>query len=378
MALNVKFLKGSSSGYNALVSAGTVNADTFYLTTDDSNLYLGGVKLSNGADLEAAMKKITTNEDDIADIFAELAKLTGDGDESIAKMIETALGDLPTKVSTLIGDDANKSVRTIANEELAKQLIAEGAKESLDTLQEIAAWIQKHPDDAAAMNTAIENLEALVGTLPEGVTATTIAGYVAEAVAAEKTRAEAAEKTLGDRVKAVEEAVGEGGGVADQIKTSIEALDASVKSTDVEAGKGIQVQVDEVDGKITNVTVTGNYSEAYDAKGAAATAESNAKAEAAAKASAAETAAKTYADGLDAAMNTRMETVEANSTKAVKEVVAGTENGTIKVDGVNIAVTGLGTMAYADTANFEASGSAATAESNAKAYVDEALTWGTF
>lgn len=33
----------------------------------------------------------------------------------------------------------------------------------MDTLQEIAAWIQAHPDDASAMNTRITNLETLVG-----------------------------------------------------------------------------------------------------------------------------------------------------------------------------------------------------------------------
>lgn len=63
------------------------------------------------------------------------------------------------KVTTLIGDDANKSVRTIANEELAAQLIPANAGEALDTLQEIAAWIQSHPGDATAMNSAITALQ---------------------------------------------------------------------------------------------------------------------------------------------------------------------------------------------------------------------------
>ena len=67
------------------------------------------------------------------------------------------------KLTTLIGTDADKSVRTIANEELAKQLIPENAGASLDTLQEIAVWIQAHPGDAAAMNAAIEALEGKVG-----------------------------------------------------------------------------------------------------------------------------------------------------------------------------------------------------------------------
>lgn len=64
-------------------------------------------------------------------------------------------------VDTLIGTDSGKSVRTIANEELTKQLIPEGAQESLDTLTEIAQWIQDHPDDAAAMNIAIAKLNEI-------------------------------------------------------------------------------------------------------------------------------------------------------------------------------------------------------------------------
>lgn len=67
-----------------------------------------------------------------------------------------------TDLATLVGSDTGKSARTIANEELAKQLIPEGAQESLDTLTEIAQWIQDHPDDAAAMNTALGKLQAIV------------------------------------------------------------------------------------------------------------------------------------------------------------------------------------------------------------------------
>lgn len=91
---------------------------------------------------------------------------------------------LSNKVTTLIGSDASKSVRTIANEELAAQLIPETAKESLDTLAEIAAWIQEHPDDASAMNAAITALQNLVGTLPAGATSTTVVAYIDEAIAA--------------------------------------------------------------------------------------------------------------------------------------------------------------------------------------------------
>lgn len=72
---------------------------------------------------------------------------------------QTALGAVSDKVTTLIGSDEAKSVRTIANEELAAQLIPANAGEALDTLQEIAAWIQAHPGDASAMNAAIAALQ---------------------------------------------------------------------------------------------------------------------------------------------------------------------------------------------------------------------------
>lgn len=179
-----------------------------------------------------------------------------------ADAIEAHKTAVDAKVTTLVGDDANKSVRTIANEELAAQLIPEGAKESLDTLQEIAAWIQSHPDDASAMNQAITALQTLVGTIPEGATATDIVNYIKELVDAEKTRATGVESGLDTRLSAVETLVGEGGSVDDKIATAKqEAIDAAA-------------------------------------------------ADATTKANTAETNAKTYADGLNTAMDTRVASIE--------------------------------------------------------------------
>lgn len=99
--------------------------------------------------------------------------------------VDAAIATANSKIATLQGSDTGKSVRTIANEELATQLIPANAQEALDTLQEIAAWIQSHPGDASAMNTAITNLQTLVGSLPEsGTEATTVIGYIDEQIAA--------------------------------------------------------------------------------------------------------------------------------------------------------------------------------------------------
>lgn len=143
------------------------------------------------------------------------------------------------KVSTLVGEDAGKSARAIANEELTKQLIPEGAKESLDTLQEIAAWIQNHPDDASAMNAAIAALKTKVGDIPDGATSTTVVAYIKELVDAEKVRATGAESGLDTRVNAVEAKLGDGeGSVSKQIEAAVKAeTDARVAADSALDGK---------------------------------------------------------------------------------------------------------------------------------------------
>lgn len=143
------------------------------------------------------------------------------------------------KVSTLVGNDAGKSARTIANEELTKQLIPEGAKESLDTLQEIAAWIQNHPDDASAMNAAIAALKTKVGDIPEGATATTVVAYIKELVDAEKVRATGVESGLDTRVSAVEAKLGDGeGSVSKQIEAAVKVeSDARIAADSALDGK---------------------------------------------------------------------------------------------------------------------------------------------
>ncbi len=82
-------------------------------------------------------------------------------------------------LNALIGSDAGKTVRAIANEELAAQLIPENANASRDTLAEIAAWIQSHPNDASAMNAAITALQNKVDTGNS-----TVSAYVTAAIAA--------------------------------------------------------------------------------------------------------------------------------------------------------------------------------------------------
>lgn len=159
------------------------------------------------------------------------------------------------KVTTLIGEDASKSARTIASEEVAK--IVAGADAAYDTLKEISDWISGHKTDAAAMNSAITALEAIVdGIGGEGEKATVV-DYVTDAIAALK---------IGDYAKA----------------SDLTALAARVTTAE---------------GKLTTLTggdtVEGSVRKALKD-------------------------AKTYADGLNTAMNTRVGALESIDHEAYK------------------------------------------------------------
>lgn len=82
--------------------------------------------------------------------------------------IEGAIDGVSATVDKLVGTDSGKSVREIANAEIAAQLIPADAKEALNTLQEIADWIQDHPEDASKMNTQITTLNTKVGVDADG------------------------------------------------------------------------------------------------------------------------------------------------------------------------------------------------------------------
>lgn len=88
---------------------------------------------------ESTQQKITVKAY-IDNVQQELS----DTDKNINDQIQIWVGNNET--------DKNKSIRAIAAEEIAEQLIPDSAQESLDTLQEISNWIQQHPDDVAEMN----------------------------------------------------------------------------------------------------------------------------------------------------------------------------------------------------------------------------------
>lgn len=167
--------KGEIGKVDSKMTALSDRVDTLESAGGQANV-LEGVKV-NGTALSIAEKMVdiliatgtangtlSVNGKDVA--IKGLAALAYKAQVSAADLDSALTAVLAAKaakadVNTLIGSDAGKSARTIANEELTKQLIPEDAQESLNTLTEIAAWIQEHPDDASAMNAAIAKLNEI-------------------------------------------------------------------------------------------------------------------------------------------------------------------------------------------------------------------------
>lgn len=96
--------------------------------------------------------------------WAEISEITSDERLQIANLV-TTVGNLIGDKQ--LGDASIPTIQKIAVDALSEALIPENAKESLNTLQEIAAWIQSHPDDVTAMNQSITELQTSVGNISD-------------------------------------------------------------------------------------------------------------------------------------------------------------------------------------------------------------------
>lgn len=238
---------GLQSAIDTLNGADTVSGSVAKAVKDAKDSLIGGAQTLTDfakvetaiANAESAAKAAASVVEEGTDAGNNLSIVTTTDDKTGAITYTVNLSDVAsaTKVATLIGEDDNKSVRAIANEELAKQLIAEGADAALDTLQEIAQWIQDHPEDAAEMNDKIAQLQKDVDAIEADYLTSTDKTELTGAIATAK--GEAIDAAASNAAAAISEAIGK--------------LDAEVTSAD---GSKVTVKVTETDGVITAVNVT--------------------------------------------------------------------------------------------------------------------------
>lgn len=151
--------EGTGSG-SITTQIATLRNELLGLINDNKDAIAEEVERATKAEgaLDTRIGEVSQVAADAKDLAEENQEAIGTINEKIAGLdeLETAVGNHTTAIEALVGEDEGLSARTIALQELTKQLVPEAAQESMDTLAEIAAWIQAHPADASAMNAAIE------------------------------------------------------------------------------------------------------------------------------------------------------------------------------------------------------------------------------
>ena len=128
------------------------------------------VKTVNGLEW---VKPDNTTVEGLSTAVAAIESTIGEDDtKGLRLRIKTNENDIDTlegKVATLIGEDADKSVRTISAEEVAK--VVAGADADYDTLKEIADYIASDKTGAAQMQTDISTIKSDLNTDGTGLKA---------------------------------------------------------------------------------------------------------------------------------------------------------------------------------------------------------------
>ena len=390
MLNNVKFLKGTAESYAAIE---VKDLNTFYYI-DDADLYLGSIKLSNATDLAAAILRIAANESNIKVISDDYLKATDKTELSNAIATEKSRAEgvesgLRTDVDAIKGDYLKAEDKTALqdaidtiNEELGAltgsdsgQSIGQMINTAVSELKnELQPQITKNKDDIAAevsRATGVESgLDTRISAVEEDI------DYFFKDALKDEEGVQAYKDTLKEIQDYISSDAEAAGAMSASIKANADAIDAIeadyLKAADKTA---LQGSIDGVAGRVTTVegaVATKAEQEALNTVSGKVTALEGkvdvtkvSEAIATAKSEAIE-AAEDYADGL--AVNYATAAQGAKADTAVQSVVTGSANGTIAVDGTDVAVKGLGSAAYTDSTAYDAAGSAGTAETNAKTY----------
>ena len=435
MAYDVKFLRGTAEAYKALASK---DNKTFYYITDTNQLYLGDQLLSNTAEVNTVSTalanykdtndaRVKKTEDNIGDVagFAEVGATVSAAIVKLAADIKSAQSAGAVTVSTeKTTDGMSKSYtftqngKTITVVDIPKDMVVSGGEvvknpEGQDPGTYICLTLANATNDKLYIDVAglvdvytavADATEVQVAFDGYNVSATLVDGGVSEAKIA--TDAVVTSKIKDGNVTKAK--------LAADVQTSLGKADSAVQSVAEGTANGEIL----VDGEAVKVHGLGSAAyqnvDAFDAKDAAA----NVKAELLGDEEnpAAETiryvqkAVEQEVEDRKTAVSGVTEKVTTLETK-VNEALGDGDNvatqiknaidaldstneaaegkvisGITQVDGVITKITEFdvtGAISTAkqeaiDAAATDAASKASTAETNAKAYVDTAMTWGTF
>lgn len=383
---------------NALPEQGKIN--TLYIVGDkgdnvaywDGTKYITVVKPTTvAADLSALTQRVTTAENNISAADGKLTVIQGEGEGSIKKAaadakqaaIDAAATDATSKADKAL-EDAKADSATKKTEAI-EAAAAETTKQVTAAKTELQANIDKKANKATTLagygiadaytkdeaNTAIAAAVAnahhlkreIVSVLPEVSEANEDTIYmVPDAGSTDAAGSNKSVYTEYMLVNGAFERIGTSDVDLGNYFTKDQVTDA-ISTAKGEAATDAQTKADAAKAAAI-ATAAADATTKADAAQAAAITEAGKKADKALE------DAKAYSDGLAKNYATAAQGAKADSTVQAADVVSGTANGTISVKGSDVAVKGLGSAAYQNSGAFDASGAAAGALTEAKAYAD--------
>lgn len=329
MANSVLFLKGTAAQYTALTNK---NDNTFYYTTDDNQLYLGTIKLSNGDDIVAAVARIATNEAAITTINETLTKIQGDNtvEGSIKYAVKEAQDVLEGKIGNLENLNTNAKGNLVeAINEVRGAVSAGGTAAAISIDTSVTS-------EGAAKSYSIYQGDTKVGTIDIPKDMVVQSGEVVvnpegqpEGTYIKLVLANATNDTIYVNVGTLVDIYTAKAG-ATQIQLAIDSATREISATVVAGSIGTTELAD--DAVVTAKIADGNVTKVK----------------------------------LSTAVQASLDKADTAVQKA--DVTTGTANGTIAVQGTDVAIAGLGTAAYKAEDYYDLAGSAAAVEAKLTNY----------
>lgn len=387
---------------NALPEQGKIN--TLYIVGDkgdnvaywDGTKYITVVKPTTvAADLSALTQRVTTAEGNISAADGKLTVIQGEGEGSIKKAAADAQAAAIAASATDATSKADKALEDAKADSATKKTeaieaaAAETTKQVTAAKTELQANIDKKANKATTLagygiadaytkdeaNTAIAAAVAnahhlkreIVSVLPEVSEANEDTIYmVPDAGSTDAAGSNKSVYTEYMLVNGAFERIGTSDVDLGNYFTKDQVTDA-ISTAKGEAATDAQTKADAAKAAAI-ATAAADATTKADAAQAAAITEAGKKADKALE------DAKAYSDGLAKNYATAAQGAKADSAVQAADVVSGTANGTISVKGSDVAVKGLGSAAYQNSGAFDASGAAAGALTEAKAYADTKKT----
>lgn len=399
---NTPYSGGIYEKVSALPTQGKIN--TLYIVGDngdnvaywDGTKYITVVKPTTvAADLSALTQRVTTAENNISAADGKLTVIQGEGEGSIKKAAADAQAAAIAAAATDATSKADKALEDAKADSATKKTeaieaaAAETTKQVTAAKTELQANIDKKADKATTLagygiadaytkdeaNTAIAAAVAnahhlkreIVSVLPKVSEANEDTIYmVPDAGSTDTAGSNKSVYTEYMLVNGAFERIGTSDVDLGNYFTKDQVTDA-ISTAKGEAATDAQTKADAAKAAAI-ATAAADATTKADAAQAAAITEAGKKADKALK------DAKAYSDGLAKNYATAAQGAKADSAVQAADVVSGTANGTISVKGSDVAVKGLGSAAYQNSGAFDASGAAAGALTEAKAYADTKKT----